>query len=155
MWVSQNKGAIYLVMLPIRTILSTGVRNTSKLTKSIFSGNAELQSEKFFQVFWFLCNLFLVAALNFVVNLTQAEISDFPTKYSHKYPVMEAIFKFFALDEVEIIKDTLAFNAVIGLIICFGSMSIMLYFTQIKNYKPKIKQKQIKLPVFLLTIHRK
>ena len=141
-------------MLPIRTILSTGARNTPKLA-FLFLGNAELQSENFFQVFWFLCNLFLVAALNFVVNLTQAEISDFPTTYSHKYPVMEAIFKFFALDEVEIIKDTLAFNAIIGLIICFGSMSIMLYFTQIKNYKPKIKQKQIKLPVYLHTICRK
>ena len=79
-------------------------------------------------MFWFLSNLSLVAALNFVVNLTSGP---------HNYPAMEAVHNYLALDEVEIIKDTLAFNAIIGTIIFFGSISIVLYFKQIRDFMPK------------------
>jgi hypothetical protein len=86
-------------------------------------GNAELQSESLFQVFWYLTNLSLIAALNFIVNLHHAgEQSRVATFYD-----------FLSLDSVEIIKHTLPFNATIGAIIISGSISIVLYFLQIRT----------------------
>merc|ERR1712088_817438 len=93
---TKEQGLIYFLVLPFRTIFSTG--STDKETA--------------FQVFWFLCNSFLVIALSFVVFLN---------------PSGESL-------KVEI-NYNLAFNATVGTILLTGNLSICLYFLQIVNWK--------------------
>ena len=89
-----------------------------------FSGNAELQSETLFQVFWFICNISAVALLNFIVNLHLSQT---------KFWLVSSFYDFLKLDDVEIIKNTLAFNAIIGTIFISGSIATVLYFLQIRK----------------------
>ena len=93
-------------------------------SRKFVSGNAELQSETVFQVFWFICNITFVAILNFLVNLHLSK---------HKFELVDSFYDFLKLDDVELIKHTLAFNALIGTIFISGSIAIVLYFLQIRK----------------------
>jgi len=108
----REQGLVYFLVLPFRTIFSTG--NTDKETA--------------FQVFWFLCNSLLVISLSFVVFLNpHGELSK-----------VESIYNFLDLGKVHLIKYNLAFNATVGIILLSGNLSICLYFLQIVNWKKQI-----------------
>ena len=87
------------------------------------TGNSDLQSDTLFQVFWFIINLSMVAILNFLVNLRTVGDLDFVASF----------YDFLNLDEVVVIKQTLVFNAIIMTVIFSGSISIVLYFVQIRS----------------------
>ena len=61
-------------------------------------------------------------ALNFVVNL------------KGQYSSIDGIYNFLSLDEVEIIKQGLAFNAIVGTVILSGNISTSLFFLNIRNW---------------------
>ena len=65
----------------------------------------------------------MVAILNFLVNLRTVGDLDFVASF----------YDFLNLDEVVVIKQTLVFNAIIMTVIFSGSISIVLYFVQIRS----------------------